>query len=1021
MRPVFEKMSPRGPVHPYRRFRAAVALAFFALLHALSPAADAPNTQEETIPLLSPQKALAGVRVAGELRASLFAAEPDVRQPIAMTFDTRGRLWVAECDTYAEDGAFDLKLHDRIVILEDRDGDGRAETRTVFWDQAQRLTSIEMGFGGVWAMCTPELLFIPDADSDGRPDGEPVVVLDGFVPCGHTLANGLRWGPDGWLYGRHGIQGTSRVGAPGTDDDGRVPINCGIWRYHPQRKTFEVVSHGTTNPWGMDWNDHGELFFINTVIGHLWHAIPGAHFRRMYGEDLRPGLYERIEQAADHVHWDEGKEDWTAQAKGMSGGTDHAGGGHAHVGMMFYLGGNWPEHFRDGLFTLNLHGRRINHDHIIREGATYTGKHRPDVAFWDDKWFRGIELGYGPDGGVFVLDWSDIGECHEADGLHRTSGRIYKIDAPSGARSVLEGDLADRSDSELADLQLHPNEWFVRQARRVLHERAAGGRDLSAARAKLHGLLETQTDIPRKLRALWALHVTGGVGDGELVAMLRHGNEHLRAWAVRLLVDGGQPTGEVRVALAGLAETEESGLVLTYLASALQRFPAAERFAMAASISRHDVFADDRVLPLMVWYGIEEAVSEHPALALDLVKTSRMPRLVRHVSRRLTEAIGQPNDRVAGLLDIIRSSEDLARVSEVLAGMAAAVRGWSEAPAPAGWAELADHLQRAAIGDPLLSLVRELSIVFGEGLDRQEIFRHVLDPEAAAESRRQALRSLAASRATGIGAVLERLLDDPALVEEAVRGLAAVDLPHYAPLLVESYPRIDGSGKDAVVEVLATRADTALRLIDAVERGTIPAGEVDTFLLRQMQLGGDQRVIKRIAQAWPEQPLIAEDKLRNITRLRGRLTPEALASASLAEGQILYGRLCGQCHKLFGNGGDIGPELTGGQRAELGYWLENILDPSAVIPENYQVTVVTLDDGRQLSGMLGEETPRTLTLKTPGERLVLERKRVASLERLPISLMPEGLIDGLNDAEVVNLSAYLMSPGPLEPDFSEED
>lgn len=1014
-------MRSRVSLHISRRFRTPLVAALGGLLCSIPTAADPPNTQAETIPFLSPEEALAGVRVPPEFSASIFAAEPDIRQPIAMTFDTRGRLWVAECLTYAEDGAFDLELRDSIVILEDRDGDGRAETRSVFWDQAQHLTSIEIGFGGVWAMCTPQLLFIPDADGDGQPDGEPVVVLDGFVPCGHTLANGLRWGPDGWLYGRHGILGTSRVGGPGTADDRRVPINCGIWRYHPQRKIFEVVSHGTTNPWGMDWNDHGELFFINTVIGHLWHAIPGAHFRRMYGEDLQPGLYELIEQAADHVHWDEGKEDWTAQAKGMSGGTDQAGGGHAHVGMMFYLGGNWPDDFRDGLFTLNLHGRRINHDNIARDGATYTGTHSPDLAFWDDKWFRGIELGYGSDGGVFVLDWSDIGECHEADGLHRTSGRIYKIDAPSGARSVLDGDLADRSASELVALQLHPNEWFVRQARRLLHERAARGEDLSAARAELRNLFEAQAGIPRKLRALWALHVTGGVGEVELVTMLRHADEHLRAWAVRLLLDDGQPSAPVRAALAERAETEDSGLVLTYLASALQRFPAAERFAMAAAISRHDLFADDRVLPLMVWYGIEEAVAGHPALALDLVKTSRMPRVVRHVSRRLTEALGQPDDRVAGLVEIVLASDDPGRRKDVLAGMAEAVRGWSGAPAPAGWSELADHLQEAASGDPLLSLVRELSIVFGEGLDQQEIIRFVLDRDGPAESRRQALRSLAASGASGIGAVLKQLLDDSALVEEAVRGLAVVDLPQHAPLLVESYPRLDGPGKDAVVETLATRVDTSLRLIDAVERGTIPAGEVETFLLRQMQLGGDAVVIRRIAEVWPEQRLIAEDKLRGITRLRGLLSAETLASASPPEGRVVYDRVCGQCHKLFGNGGDLGPELTGGQRGELGYWLENILDPSAVIPENYQVTLLNLADGRQLSGRLGEETPRTLTLETPSERLVLERKSVVSLERLQISMMPEGLIDGLSETEVANLIAYLMSPGPLEPAPSDED
>lgn len=209
---------------------------------------------------------------------SLFASEPLLRQPIGMTTDSRGRLWVAENNTYSDAKInFDLSQHDRILILEDTDHDGRADRQTVFWDQGQKLTSVEIGFGGVWALCPPRLLFIPDRNGDDVPDGKPQVVLDGFDDgvVRHNIANGLRWGPDGWLYGRHGIQATSYVGVPGTLPSQRTPINCCVWRYHPTRRIFEVVCRGTTNPWGMDWNAQGELFFINTVIGHLWHAVPG--------------------------------------------------------------------------------------------------------------------------------------------------------------------------------------------------------------------------------------------------------------------------------------------------------------------------------------------------------------------------------------------------------------------------------------------------------------------------------------------------------------------------------------------------------------------------------------------------------------------------------------------------------------------------------------------------------------------------------------------------------------------------
>src|SRR5262249_31540290 len=152
--------------------------------------------------------------------------------------------------------------------------------------------------------CLPNLLFIPDLDFDDVADGDPDVVLDGLddgAVIGHTPANGLKWGADGWLYARHGIQATSSIGKPGSGESQRIKINTGVWRYHPMRGTVEPVMYGMTNSWGFDFDRHGEQFVINTVIGHLWHVVPGAHVRRMYGVDLNPHTYQLIEQTANHV------------------------------------------------------------------------------------------------------------------------------------------------------------------------------------------------------------------------------------------------------------------------------------------------------------------------------------------------------------------------------------------------------------------------------------------------------------------------------------------------------------------------------------------------------------------------------------------------------------------------------------------------------------------------------------------------------------------------------------------------
>jgi putative membrane-bound dehydrogenase-like protein len=608
------------------------------------------NTQELTSPLLNPVEALKSISLPEGFRVQLSAAEPMVQQPIDMAWDARGRLWVAECYTYAEkETNFEKKLKDRIIILEDTNQDGIFDKRKIFWDQATQLTSIEIGFGGVWAACAPNIFFLADKNHDDRPDGKPEVILDGFDAdkVRHNIVNGLRWGPDGWLYGRHGILGPgSKVGVPGTPEDKRTDIQCGIWRYHPTRKKFEVVCHGTTNPWGHDWDEHGQLFFINTVIGHLWHVVPGARYQRMYGNHYDKNLYELIQQTADHFHWDQGREHWAdLKKKGMTSATDAAGGGHAHTGMMIYLGNNWPAQYRGNVFTLNLHGLRVNRDTLHRQGAGYVGKHAPDFMLTKDKWFRGIELSYGPDGGVYVLDWSDIGECHENDGIHRTSGRIFKI--THGKARPFIGDLSKLSSSELARLKTHANDWYVRLARRILQERATVGRaDIAQARKILRDDYSKSSSIQCRLRAMWVLYVTDGNLDERWLLKQTHDNdEHIRVWAIKLLNDRGAPSAIALKRFIQMAEADFSGLVQLHLASTLQTLSYPKRWELAAALVSHDKFANDPVLPLMIWYGINPAVSKNRAEAVNLLPKCKLPKVRQFIARRLAGEESQPKKK----------------------------------------------------------------------------------------------------------------------------------------------------------------------------------------------------------------------------------------------------------------------------------------------------------------------------------------------------------------------------------------
>ena len=319
------------------------------------------NTQAEGEHPPSPREMLDLFELPEGFKVTLFAGEPDVQQPIAFDFDDFGRIWVAENYTYSARAKIDQVMRDRVIILHDKDGDGEHDERKVFWDKGRMLTGLTWGYGGLWILNDGTLSFIPDENGDDVPDSEPVPMLNGWTKgAGHNVVNGLLWGPDGWLYGRHGITDTSYPGTIDTPKEERQPMNCGIWRFHPVKHTFEIVCHGTTNPWGLDYNEVGDMFMSNNVIGHLWHVIPGAHYQRMFGQDFNPHCYELMGPISDHYHWDDtGK--WHESRDGKA---NDLGGGHSHCGLMLYYGQNFPK----GILGQGVH---VQHARPLRERRTH--------------------------------------------------------------------------------------------------------------------------------------------------------------------------------------------------------------------------------------------------------------------------------------------------------------------------------------------------------------------------------------------------------------------------------------------------------------------------------------------------------------------------------------------------------------------------------------------------------------------------------------------------------------------------
>jgi len=971
-----------------------------------------PNTEKSPTSPMDPQKVVSTAKLPPGFELSLIAAEPLVQNPIAMTMDERGRLWVAENYSWSGHG-FDPQVRDRIVILEDTDQDGRHDQRKVFWDEARKLTSLEVGRDGIWALCLPHLIFIPDANRDDIPDGDPQIVLDGFDAGigNHNPANGLKWGPDGWLYGRQGILANDSIGIPGSSPSQRFQMNTGVWRYHPGRNVAEPVMHGMTNSWGFDFDQHGEMFVINTVIGHLWHVLPGAHTERMFGVDINPHSYKLLPQVADHVHWDTG-EAWNDIRKGVTDKTSAAGGGHAHIGLMIYQGDNWPAEYRNRVYTLNMHGMRINCDILQRQGAGYAAKHGPDLCFLSDPWFRGMELLAGPDGGVFMADWSDTGECHDHDGVHRTSGRIYKLTYGT-PKKLAPFDLTRHTNRELITLLSHPNTWWARQARRILSDRASGALDetnLENLRQDLKQTLAATTDKIARLRILETLAAVGGTPSRWWLGELQSEDEYERLAALKFLIDqeaDGTPHPLFVKTLVQLSTSDPSGLIQLHLASAMQRLPVDSRWPIAEALSSRPEFAQDRMLPLMIWYGIEPAIRRDPPRAMLLIENSRMPELITLVSRRITVDIENDPQSVQRLLFLLENDHCPSPVN-ILEGMSQALNGWQKVPAPENWSKIAMRYEKST-DETVRQQVKNLSILFGDGRALDEVRKMVTDRKAPADQRRAALHSLLATHPVDYVETLLQLLDDRDMTGAALHGLAQYDSPIIPEQILKRVNRYTATEKAEMIQTLISRPSYAETLLRAVRNQKIPATDLSAFHARQIASFENEALTRELTELWGNVRISAAEKRTQIEDFKSRLTPELIQKADLSAGRALFQKTCASCHVLFGTGRRIGPDLTGSNRKNLDYLLENIIDPSASVGASFRSMVVVLEDGRLLNGVISEQNERTLTLQSAQETYTLDRQQIEEMKPTDVSLMPEGQLQKLAPEEVRDLIGYLMT------------
>ena len=943
------------------------------------------------------------LKPAQGLEVTLAASEPMIRQPVNISFDERGRMWVVQYLQYPDpaglkpvsvdqylrtkyDRVPDPPPHgpvgkDRITILEDTDGDGVYDKSRDFVTGLNLATSVEVGHGGVWVTQTPYLLFYPDKDRDDVPDGEPRVELAGFgMEDAHAVVNHLTWGPDGWLYGAQGSTCTANV-------RGRS-FQQAAWRYHPETKKFEVFSEGGGNTFGLEWDPHGNLFTGTNYSNYvLVHYIQGGYFIKgfaKHGPLSNPFSFGYF----DHVP----HEGWR--------------GGHVTQTGVIYQGGALPDPFNGKWIAPNLLANNVDFHSLVEAGASFRTKFAGEFLGSDDKHFRPVDIRTGPDGAVYLADWYDVRANHviPQDTWDKTSGRVYRV-APPGLPGTKPFDLAKLSSDELVELLSHKNDWYARTARRILGER----RDGAIVQRLLPMVRESRGRAA--LQALWALHASGGFNEGVAAYLLEHPTEDVRSWTVRLVCDTDPVSASTASRLAKMATTGAASVVRAQLACSARRLPAEQGLPIVSALMRRGEDVNDRYIPLLLWWAIEEKAATDRAAVLAILadkEACAAPVARKHVIERLARryTAERSDENFSACARLLEMAPDDAATAAVIAGMDKGLAGTAlpDVPVP-----LRAPLVRRWEKQPRDAALVSLALRLGLQEARDEALRRATLLNTRPSERVTLVEALGDATPPGAAAALLKCAGkgEPREVRgAALAALQRFDDPAVAEAVLKLYRDFPADLRARAVTMLTSRARWARSLLEAIEGGDVDRKDLPIDQVRRLALHRDPNVdalsTRLYGAAKRDTP---EEKKRAMDRLRQVLSEAPAGDA--ARGKPFFVTACGQCHALHGEGNRIGPDLTGYDRRDLDVMLMSIVDPGAAIRPEFAAFVVQTTDGRVLNGPIVASDAGTVTVEDGTARITVARDQVKRLAESPVSRMPEGLLDGLTPQQVRDLFAYL--------------
>jgi putative membrane-bound dehydrogenase-like protein len=980
-------------------------------------------------PYLKPADTVAKFKVADEFEVKLFAGEPDCINPVAFTIDEKGRVWVVECFEYPKRTAPGKTPRDRIVILEDTDGDGVCDKRTIFAEGKHfpvpeerkkanlgafdLCTGIEVGHGGVFVGAAPYLYFIENKND--KP-GKFEILLKGFGSQDtHETLNTFQWGPDGWLYGLHGVFTQSNVKPL---DGPETRMNAAIWRYHPKQKKFEIFAEGTSNPWGMDWrNTDGQFILACCVIPHLYHIVPGGIYKRQAGASYNPHVYGYINEICDH--------------------TFHKESGWAHAGLISLDVPHMPKRFQNSVIFGSIHGCSIKQNILKPNGSSYTASRGDDFLVSGDKNFRPINLKWGPNGDIYLIDWHDQNPCHQTkpDDWDYERGRVYRIQL-KGTKPKKAEDLGKKTEKELLALMNSPDPYTYRNALRLL-----GELPLEARKRLLEKMIKRDVQ-DMSLREMWAIHTMlngAPVAASGFTSRELGGDESLAiraAWWFRVLWECELDNDNEIKAFAKLAEPKVS-------TPAMRRELASVALSLA---DQHDVTpllralmarkedAKDPIIPQLVWLAYEKSLMKRDRKAPATPKGKEQPvaadispleeelawlakespdnifvrdQIVPKVMRRLV-ATGKAED-LKLCIEFVAKVKDANTREKALDGLALALDKQT-VNAPEAWAALQAEI--AKDNNPkLVALTNRLAVSFRDPAAIKRALTTAADTKLAADARIDALRNLASLKPQeGIPLLIGIVRKDTniAVRAEAVRALAAFDQSNAIPTtLTNEWAQFPKEIRPDIVNTLATRKEWAKALLQAMADKKIDRAEVTDNTILRIQAFNDKDLNALIEKAWGRTRTTPADLAKLIDKTRDSLYE---APASFERGRKVFETNCAKCHKFDGKGAEVGPALEGAGR-DIEYILGNVLDPNRVIGAPYFLRTANLKDETVFQGILAEEDDNSITLKLEnGVLKKIKKDELAAPVRVAEkSLMPEGLGYNMTQQDFRDLVRYLMA------------